>query len=177
MGVVGVGVIFSNQLRVSGPKALWGGVALILSAFCAAYANVLVKTYGLNLQPSVLAAGQMLFGLVPLLLVGIPLEGNPLHLRWTSTATFALLYLAIVGTVIAFLLYYWLVQHMDVTKTMLIALVTPVVAVTVGVLVLHEQMNWRTLAGGALIISGISLIVLRRTRKQAVDEVELVTGS
>jgi drug/metabolite transporter (DMT)-like permease len=177
LGVVGVSVIFSNQLQVSGPKAVWGSAALVLSAFCAAYANVLVKAYGLNLQPSVLAAGQMLFGLVPLLLVGIPLEGNPLHFRWTSTATFALLYLAIVGTVIAFLLYYWLVQHMDVTKTMLIALVTPVVAVTVGVLVLHEQMNWRTLAGGALIISGISLIVLRRTGKQAVDEVELVTGS
>jgi len=177
MGVAGVGVIFSNQLQVSGPKAVWGSAALVLSAFCAAYANVLVKTYGLNLQPSVLAAGQMLFGLAPLLLVGVPLEGNPLHLRWTPTAIFALLYLAIVGTVIAFLLYYWLVQHMDVTKTMLIALVTPVVAVTVGVLVLHEQMNWRTLGGGALIISGISLIVMRRTRKQAVDEVELVTGS
>ena len=42
---------------------------------------------------------------------------------------FSLFYLAIVGTVIAFLLYYWLVHNMDVTKTMLIALVTPVTAV------------------------------------------------
>ena len=176
MGVIGVGVIFSNQLQVSGPKAVWGSAALVLSAFCAAYANVLVKAYGLNLQPSVLAAGQMLFGLAPLLLVGVPLEGNPLHLHWTPTAIFALLYLAIVGTVIAFLLYYWLVHHMDVTKTMLIALVTPVVAVTLGILVLHEQMNWRTFAGGALIISGISLIVLRRTRRRAA-EIDLVTGS
>src|SRR5262245_38188348 len=43
MGVIGVGVIFSNQLRVSGPKAVWGCAALVLSAFCAANANVLVK--------------------------------------------------------------------------------------------------------------------------------------
>src|SRR3977135_940292 len=43
MGVIGVGVIFSNQLQVSGPDAVWGGAALVLSAFCAAYANVLVK--------------------------------------------------------------------------------------------------------------------------------------
>ena len=169
MGVIGVGVIFSNQLQVSGADAVWGGAALVLSAFCAAYANVLVKAYGLNLHPSLLAAGQMLFGLVPLFLVGIPLEGNPLRLHWTTKGVVALFYLAIVGTVIAFLLYYWLVQHMDVTKTMLIALVTPVAAVVLGMLVLHEQLNWRTLVGGLMIISGIGLIVLRRTRKPEVD--------
>jgi drug/metabolite transporter (DMT)-like permease len=165
LGVFGVGVIFSNQLQVAGPRALWGSAALVLSAFCAAYANVLVKTYGLNLQPSVLAAGQMVFGLVPLLLIGIPLEGNPLHYHWTAMAVISLFYLAIVGTVIAFLLYYWLVHNMDVTKTMLIALVTPVGAVILGVLILKEELHWRTLFGGAMIISGIGLIVTRSSRK------------
>lgn len=165
LGVLGVGVIFSNQLQMSGPRALWGSAALVLSAFCAAYANVLVKRYGLNLQPSVLAAGQMLFGLVPLLLIGIPLEGNPLKYHWTPVAVFSLFYLAIVGTVIAFVLYYWLMHNMDVTKTMLIALVTPVTAVILGMLVLKEEMHWRTLIGGAMIISGIGLIVAQRIRK------------
>jgi len=165
LGVFGVGVIFSNQLQVAGPKALWGCAALVLSAFCAAYANVLVKTYGLNLQPSVLAGGQMLFGLIPLLLIGIPLEGNPLNYHWTGIAVLSLFYLAIVGTVVAFLLYYWLMHNMDVTKTMLIALVTPVTAVIVGMLVLKEEMHWRTLIGGAMIISGLALIVTRRTGK------------
>ena len=165
LGVFGVGVIFSNQLQMSGPRAVWGSAALVLSAFCAAYANVLVKAYGLNLQPSVLAGGQMLFGLLPLLLIGIPLEGNPLNYRWTPIAVLSLLYLAIVGTVIAFLLYYWLMHNMDVTKTMLIALVTPVTAVILGMLVLKEEMHWRTLIGGAMIISGLALIVLRRGGK------------
>ena len=164
LGVLGVGVIFSNQLQVSGPRALWGSAALVLSAFCAAYANVLVKTYALNLQPTVLAAGQMLFGLFPLLLIGIPMEGNPLNYHWTWVAVFSLFYLAIVGTVVAFVLYYWLMRNMDVTKTMLIALVTPVTAVILGMLVLKEEMHWRTLIGGAMIISGISLIVARRIK-------------
>jgi drug/metabolite transporter (DMT)-like permease len=167
LGVLGVAVIFSNQLQVSGPKALWGSAALVVSAFCAAYANVLVKTYGLNLQPSVLAAGQMVFGLIPLLLIGIPLEGNPLKFRWTPIALISLLYLAIVGTVIAFLSYYWLMHNMDVTKTMLIALVTPVVAVVLGMLVLKEQLHWRTLVGGAMIMSGIGLIVVRKRKGRA----------
>jgi drug/metabolite transporter (DMT)-like permease len=54
---------------------------------------------------------------------------------------------------------------MDVTKTMLIALVTPVIAVALGVMVLHEELNWRTFAGGAMIMSGIGLIVLRRAKR------------
>ena len=172
MGVVGVGVIFSNQLSVAGPRALAGSAALVSSSVCVAYSNVLVKARGKNLDPAILAAGQMLFGLVPLLLIGIPLEGNPVHFHWTGMAFIALFYLAIVGSVIAFLLYYWLVHNMDVTKTMLIALVTPVVAVALGMLVLNEELNWRTLAGGAMIVSGICLIVTRRRKKK---EAELVS--
>jgi drug/metabolite transporter (DMT)-like permease len=104
----------------------------------------------------------MFFGMIPLLLIGLALEGSPFHFRWTPMAGFALFYLAIVGSVVAFLLYYWLVQNMDVTKTMLIALVTPVVAVTLGMIVLDEKLHWRTLLGALMIISGIAIIVTRQ---------------
>jgi drug/metabolite transporter (DMT)-like permease len=80
------------------------------------------------------------------------------------TAIFCLLYLALVGSVVAFLLYYWLMQNMDVTKTMLISLVTPVVAVILGMLALNEELSWRTLTGGAMIIAGIGFIVVRKAR-------------
>jgi drug/metabolite transporter (DMT)-like permease len=171
LGVIGVAVVFSNQLDVAGPKALAGCAALIVSSGGAAYSNVLVKTYGKNLDPAILAGGQMFFGMIPLLLIGIPLEGNPLRFHWTPMAVVALFYLAIVGSVVAFLLYYWLVQHMDVTKTMLIALVTPVVAVTLGMLVLNEELHARTLAGGLMIISGIAIIVTRHTKTPKADVV------
>ena len=166
LGVFGVGVVFSNQLVVSGRQALAGCVALVLSAMFAAYSNVLVKAFGKHLNPAVLSAGQMLFGLVLLLSVGLPLEGNPFRFHWTPMAVIAMLYLAVVGSVIAFLLYYWLVLNMDVTKSMLIALVTPVVAVLLGMLVLDEEFGWRTLAGGAMIILGIGFIVVRKSKKK-----------
>jgi drug/metabolite transporter (DMT)-like permease len=172
LGIAGVGVIFSNQLQVAGPRALWGSAALVFSAVCVAYANVLVKAYGKELEPSILASGQMMFGLVPLLVVGIYFEGNPLTFHWTPMTFVALFYLALVGSVIAFLAYYWLVHHMDVTKTMLIALVTPVVAVLLGMAVLNEKLTWRMLAGSAMIVAGIGLIV---TRKQKVEEVDVVS--
>ncbi len=166
LGVAGVAVIFSNQLTVAGTMALAGSAGLVVGSACAAYANVLVKSRGGNMEPAVLALGQMLFGLVPLLVIGIAFEGNPLDFHWTGMAVISLFYLAIVGTVIAFLLYYWLVQHMDVTKSMLIALVTPVIAVMLGIAVLDEKLNWRTVVGGAMIIGGIALIVLWRRKQQ-----------
>src|SRR3989454_472342 len=156
LGIVGVAVIFSDQLSIAGKMALLGSVALVLSAFFGSYSNVLVKAYGSQIDPMVLAAGQMVFGFVPLLAIGIPTEGNPLRFHWTMMAVVSLLYLTIVGSVIAFALYYWLVRHMQVTKTMLIALVTPAVAVILGMIVLHEELNWRLYAGGACIISGIA---------------------
>jgi drug/metabolite transporter (DMT)-like permease len=166
LGVCGVGVVFSNQLAIAGGQALAGSVALVLSSVFAAYSNVLVKARGRNLEPAILAAGQMFFGLIPLLLIGIPLEGNPFRLRWTPLAIVSLFYLAVVGSVIAFVLYYWLIRHMDVTKTMLISLVTPVVAVVLGMIVLHEKLDWRTVAGGAMIIGGIAFTVRAKTVKR-----------
>lgn len=157
LGVFGVGVVFSNQLSLAGGLALAGCIAVVASSIFVAYSNVLIKAHGKNLEPSILAAGQMFFGLVPLLLIGIPLEGNPLHYHWTPLALVSLFYLAIVGSVIAFLLYYWLIHNMDVTKTMMISLVTPVVAVLLGMIVLNEKLDWRTIAGGAMIMSGIAL--------------------
>src|SRR5687767_14532620 len=166
LGVCGVGVIFSNQLAVAGRQALAGCVALILSSLFVAYANVLVKARGTNMDPAILAAGQMFFGLLLLFAVGIPLEGNPMNFHWTPMALIALFYLALVGSVVAFLLYYWLVLNMDVTKSMLIALVTPVVAVILGMIVLDEEIGWRTLLGGAMIMGGIAFIVLRKAKKE-----------
>ncbi len=172
LGVAGVGVIFSNQLSVAGPRALAGSIALVVSAAGAAYSNVLIKSHGGKFEPTIIAATQMTFGLVPILLLGLLFEGNPLNFRWTTSAIVSLLYLAIVGSVIAFILYYWLVQHMAVTKSMLIALVTPVTAVILGMIVLDEQMDWRTIAGGILILSGIAMVVIRRRKK---EEPELVS--
>jgi drug/metabolite transporter (DMT)-like permease len=170
LGVCGVGVVFSNQLAISGRLALAGCVAMVLSAFFAAYSNVLVKVHAKNLNPAVIAAFQMLFGVFPLLFYGLAFEGNPFDFRWTSLAVLCLLYLAVVGSVVAFLLYYWLMQNMDVTKTMLISLVTPVVAVILGMLVLDEQLSWRTLVGGAMIMAGIGFIVVRKPRKAAIPQ-------
>jgi drug/metabolite transporter (DMT)-like permease len=172
LGIAGVALIFSDQASVEGTSALAGSAAIVIGAFCVAYSNVLVKARARHIEPAVLAAGQMICGLVPLLLVGVTFEGNPFTFRWTPLALVSLLYLALVGSAIAFLLFYWLVRNMDVTKTMLIALVTPLFAVLLGLAVLGERLTWRTLAGGALIMSGIGVVVWRRLRGDEAKEAE-----
>ena len=165
MGIAGVALIFSDQLNSEGPSAFQGSVAIVIGAFGAAYSNVLIKSRGGKIDYAVLAAGQMICGMIPLLLVGIALEGNPFDLRWTPLALISLFYLALVGSVIAFLLYYWLVRHMEVTKTMLIALATPLIAVSLGMMVRGEKLTWRIVVGGASIMAGIGVIVLKKMRQ------------
>ncbi len=176
LGIAGVALIFSDQASTEGKSALAGSAAIVTGAFSVAYSNVLVKARAHHIEPAVLAAGQMICGLVPLLLLGVTLEGNPFKFHWTPLALASLLYLALVGSAIAFLLFYWLVRNMDVTNTMLIPLVTPPIAVLLGWLVLHESLTWRTAAGALGIMSGIALIVTRKKKElQAVAAKECET--
>lgn len=166
LGIAGVGLIFYDQMKLESAAAVQGSVALVLSAVCVAYANVIVKARLQHLDPAMLAAGQVIFGFVPLLIVGTWWEGNPLHLRWTPRALLALAYLALVGSAIAFLLYYWLVRRVAVTKTMLISLITPVMALLIGKLTLDEKVSWRIGVGSVTILAGIALIIVQRKPQQ-----------
>jgi drug/metabolite transporter (DMT)-like permease len=148
-----------------GSRALAGCVALILSAAFAAYSNVLVKAYGKKLNRQSWLPGNVFW---------FDIAASSRHSTRRQSASSSLdtdgrdrvVVPGVVGSVIAFLLYYWLVQNMDVTKSMLIALVTPVVAVILGMIVLNEEFGWRTLAGGAMIISAS----LDRRAKQTIAD-------
>jgi len=162
LGLAGVAVIFSNQMSAENPRALWGSAAIVLGAFAVSLSNVIIKARGGHFEPAVLAAGQMIFGLIPLLAAGFLMEGTPVNFRWTKLAVISLFYLALVGSSLAFMLFYWLVRNMAVTNTMLIALVTPVIAVLLGMGTIGERVTMRMVVGGAGILIGIGMIVLRR---------------
>ncbi len=170
LGIGGIGLVFSNELAVTGISALWGSIAIVAAAACSAYADVLIKLRGGQLDSSLLTLVQMIAGLIPLTLIGTVLEGDPRDLRWTPLAVFSVLYLGVVGSAVAFVLFYWLIKHMEVTKTMLLTLVTPLVAVLLGVLLLDEPLTWRTTTGGTAILAGLGLTVWQGTvelRKRA----------
>jgi drug/metabolite transporter (DMT)-like permease len=159
LGVVGVGVIFADQLKVTGNAAFFGSLAATGSAACVALGYVIVKKFGSHLQPSDLTSGQMLFGLVPLCLLIAIREGNPLAVRWTSQAIIAVVYLAIAGSVVAFWLNYWLLKRVGATKLLAMSLVEPFIAVVLGAIFLREALPAGTLLGGLCILASTWMVL------------------
>jgi drug/metabolite transporter (DMT)-like permease len=161
LGIIGVAIIFKDQFSFGGADAFWGSFAVVAGAFCAAYASVLTKAFGSGTPPANMVFWQMLFAVIPLSIFGFLQDGSPLNFHWTWSAVICVLYLAILGSVTAFWLYYWLLRHMDVTRAMMISLVTPLMAVIIGALWRSEQLNIQTLFGAIFILTSVALVVLR----------------
>jgi drug/metabolite transporter (DMT)-like permease len=154
----GVTVICARLLGFDGPLAFWGGVAVVVGAASAAFANVLVKAQSMQLAPAMLAAWQMIFGTAPLLLLGFAVDGNPVHFHWTASSVFCLLYLALIGSALTFLLLYWLLPRLTVAQLQSISLITPPGAVMLGWLLGGETFPMSSLLGTALVLVGVWMI-------------------
>jgi drug/metabolite transporter (DMT)-like permease len=162
IGIAGVAVIFADQLRVENWMAFLGCVGIVVGAYAAAQASILVKAKAADIHPAALVFTQMICGLPPIIAYSLIREGNPLTFKWSWLAVGCILYLAVLGTVAAFWLYYWLLNKVESTKAMMISLVTPLLAVVIGAATLGEKLPPQTFLGGALIIGSIALIVFRR---------------
>ena len=167
IGIVGVGVIFLDQLWVESAMAFAGSVAIVVGAYAAAQASILVKAKAAAIDPAMILLSQMLCGLPALVIYALIAEGSPFAHNWGMRAVASVLYLSLAGTIAAFWLYYWLLARIESTKAMMISLVTPLIAVLVGNVFLGETLPPQTLIGGLLILSSIGLIVFRRRVREA----------
>ena len=157
VGLAGVTLIFSKQLQFSDPLVFWGSLAVLGAALAAAISSILVRRFAQHLDPMILTTIQMTAGCIPLVALGLSLEGSPIHFHWTAMAWTSLLYMAVIGSALAFVLLYWLLKQIGPVRTGLIIPFTTVVAVLLGVIVLGEAFTWRTGVGGALVLGGLSL--------------------
>lgn len=164
VGIMGVAVIFIDQLKVDNIMAFAGSVGIVVGAYAAAQASILIKAKGSSLHPASLVFAQMICGLPPITIYALIAEGNPFTFNWTWRAVLCVVYLTVAGTIAAFWLYYWLLSRIESTKAMMISLVTPLIAVVIGAIVLGETLPPQTLFGGLLIIFSIGLIVTRKRK-------------
>lgn len=167
LALAGVAIICAKLLDFQGIMAFWGGVAIVVGAASTAYANVLIKARGTQFAPAVIAAWQMIFALVPLIILGLWSEGNPFHFHWSKTAVSCLLYLAIVGSVFAFLMFYWLMHRVAVTNLLTISLITPPLAVALGWWLAGETLSPWALFGAAFVLLGVALIFWKAKKAEA----------
>ena len=161
VAILGVALICARLLSFNGWLAFLGGLGITIGAASAAFSNVLLKARRMQLAPSMLAAWQMIFGIVPLLIVGTVMDGNPLHLHWTGRAILCLLYLAVVGSSFTFLLLYWLMPRMSVTNLQTISLITPPGAIALGWAFGGERLSVWSLLGAGFVLLGVWMIFRR----------------
>lgn len=160
LALVGVTAIFWERLSLDAGLAL-PVLAMEASAVCAAAASVATKRHGKDLHPAALNAGAMLWGA---LLLGVAswLAGDGLSLPSDAPTWGAVLYLALAGSVVTFLLYFWLLRSWRATTVSFISVVTTLVAVVLGFFVLGERPSTPAFAGGALVLAGITLALAPR---------------
>ncbi|GAA1714644.1 drug/metabolite exporter YedA [Kribbella yunnanensis] len=116
---------------------------------------------GLPRDPLVTALYEMLFGGTAMVLLGV-IRGEPgrLHLdRIHGSGWFALGYLILFGSLLAYSAYSYLLANAPISLISTYAYVNPAVAVLLGWLILSEPLTWQIVAGGAVIISGVALVV------------------
>jgi drug/metabolite transporter (DMT)-like permease len=166
----GVALICERLLGFNGVMAFWGGLGIMFGAASAAFSNVLLKARAIQLAPAMLAAWQMIFGAAPLLLFGYMVEGNPLKFHWSAVSIFCLLYLAVVGSALTFLLLYWLLPRMTVARLQAISLITPPGAVALGWAVGGETFSLWSLFGACLVLAGVWMIFRKGAEPEPVIE-------
>lgn len=110
---------------------------------------------------------QMLAGGTLMTLVG-SLRGEWSHLSFSQTTTAALLYLAVLGSVVAFVAYSYALKHLPISVVSLYTYVNPVIAVALGAVLLAEPFGVRQLTAAAVIAIGMVIV---RPNKQPDGEV------
>ena len=159
LGILGVAIIFADQLEFAGWRSMWGSIAVLSGAVFVAFAYVMMKKRGRHLHPSAITTGQMSAALVPLITFAVIAEGNPLSVEWTRRALVSLLYLSLLGSVIATWLNYWLLKRMAATKVLLMGLLEPPLAMLLGAAALDETFSTRALAGTICILVSVALVL------------------
>ena len=101
---------------------------------------------------------QMGAGAAVLLAVSL-VEGRTMVGPLTARAAASLAYLVVVGSVIAFAAYFYLLQHWGATRVATSTYVNPVVAVVLGALLLREAVTWSMVAGAAVVFAGVTLVL------------------
>jgi drug/metabolite transporter (DMT)-like permease len=170
IGLAGVVVLIDPSLGMAGaPVYGLGAAALIVSAVSWSVASVLSRKLPMPSSKAMSAAAQMLTGGIFLCLVAAASgEARGFHPAAVSGAAWwALAYLMVAGSLVAFTAYTWLLHHESPTKVGTYAYVNPVIAVVLGHFLGGEALSLRTVLGTVLVI--ISVIVITTRRKTSAE--------
>lgn len=155
---LGVVALFGDRVHFDASNT-WPMVSIVGAAACAAAANVATKRHGGAIHSAALNASSMMIGAVLLLALSWS-TGGGVSVPSDARSWAAVGYLAVVGSVIAFLIYFSLLKTWKATTLSFFGVFTPAVALLLGALVLHERLTLWSVVGSALILGGVSLTLM-----------------
>lgn len=168
VGFVGLIVLVGFDPATLGTSGGLPVAALIASTVSYAAGGVWARRFLGGVRPIVLAIGELGFALLYVAPLAIAFEGVG-GLPRSLDGWFAVLWLGMFGSGLAFLIFFRLLAHWDATRTSLVAYLIPVFGIGLGALVLGERVDAGLLVGTALIVGGIALVNLRRRSTPRVD--------
>ena len=155
LGLAGLVLVFRGGLGLGGGAAL-GLVALFLAVVFQALGLVWIKKVGDDSPPLATTFGSLSVAL-PLFFAVWWLADGHWPAALPDRATAAIIYLGTVGSVLGFMLYYYMIKHMDTGRIALITLVTPVLALLLGHGLNNEAVLPQVWFGTAFILLGLGL--------------------
>lgn len=153
LGFAGVVVIFWADLA-GGTAGFPGMAAIVLSTVLQGFSLVSVKRMGKHIAPVQLTLGGMAVSVVVLWTMAFALE-DPSALRFDAAGIGSIVYLGTFGSVLTFVVYYWLLKRVEALFLSLTSLITPVLAVVLGAIFLGEVLPGSIYTGAAMVLAGI----------------------
>ena len=173
-GFVGVGILFSPALHFSSNGARHPAIGisiLLVSSFIWSVGSLYSRVARHAASPFLTAAQQMICGGILLLFVGIVTgELRRLHPSFISISSLlSFVYLVIIGAVVGYTAYIWLLRHCEPAKVATYAYVNPIVAIVLGALFAGETITMRTLIAAGLIIGSVALVITAQQLRARVE--------
>lgn len=154
LGFIGIVVIFNDGFQTIGQYHLICMFAIVVSAILQAIGLVVLRRFGEHTNPIMLNFWSMLLSALLLLSASIIIDDYS-NVSLTINAVGSLLYLSVFSTAFTFVMYFWLVKHIDAILLSLSAFITPIIAVFIGTVIMEENMTGSLYFGSSLVLIGV----------------------
>ena len=156
LSFIGLALVCSDKLSLEG-DSIYGLFFILTAVFLFSLSGVLVKSISLAIHPLATTVGALIISLPLFVANWLLLDGSLDISHWELRSVWATIYLGVFGSLIGFFAYFFVLQKLTPSTVALITLVTPVIALSLGVLFNDEVINNKILVGAFLVILGLAV--------------------
>jgi len=157
-------------VRPNGGAPLWSLLLVVCSAVTWATGSFISRRLPMPRDTFAATAYEMLAGGAILLPIGLATT-HPHFSDFSARSGFGWLYLVSFGSIIGYTAYVWLLDNVPIGKVATYAYVNPVVAIALGVIVLHESLTWTIGLGAVLVLACVAVVVRRESIPPAAEAI------